>query len=73
MSQSSEELIRGLYAAFGRGEVPAVLAMLDEDIEWHAPANLPHGGDFRGRERSGVSSRASASTGSPSRSTSRLS
>ena len=53
MSQSSEELIRALYAAFGRGEVPAVLAMLDEDIEWHAPVNLPHGGDFRGREAVG--------------------
>jgi ketosteroid isomerase-like protein len=53
MSQSSEDLIRGLYAAFGRGDVPAVLALLDEDIEWPAPANLPHGGDFRGREAFG--------------------
>jgi uncharacterized protein len=53
MSQSSADLIGGLYAAFGRGDVPAILAMLDEDIEWHAPANLPHGGDFRGREAVG--------------------
>jgi ketosteroid isomerase-like protein len=50
MSQPSEDLINGLYAAFGRGDVPAVLAMLDEDIEWHAPENLPHGGDFQGRD-----------------------
>jgi uncharacterized protein len=53
MSQSNADLISGLYAAFGRGDVPAIVAMLDEDIEWHAPANLPHGGDFRGREAVG--------------------
>jgi len=53
MSQSSEERIGGLYAAFGRGDVPAVLSMIDEDIEWHTPENLPHGGDFRGREAVG--------------------
>ena len=46
MSRSSEELVRELYAAFGRGEVPAVLAMLDDDIEWHAPANLPRLNSF---------------------------
>lgn len=23
--------------------------MIDEDIEWHVPENLPHGGEFRGR------------------------
>jgi uncharacterized protein len=50
MSESREDVISGLYAAFGRGDLPAVLAMVDEDIDWHAPENLPHGGDFRGRE-----------------------
>lgn len=53
MSHSSEDLISGLYAAFGRGDVPGVLTQIDEDIAWHAPANLPHGGDFRGREAVG--------------------
>lgn len=53
MSQSREDVISGLYSAFGRGDLPAVLAALDEDIEWHTPANLPHGGDFRGRDAVG--------------------
>src|SRR5437588_4696210 len=53
MSQSNADLIGGLYDAFGRGDVPAILATLDEDIEWHAPANLHHGGDYRGREAVG--------------------
>jgi ketosteroid isomerase-like protein len=53
MSRLSEDVISGLYAAFGRGDLPAVLAMVDQDIDWHTPENLPHGGDFRGREAVG--------------------
>lgn len=53
MSQSNADLVRELYAAFGRGDVPGLLAMLDEGIEWHTPPNLPHGGDFHGREAVG--------------------
>jgi ketosteroid isomerase-like protein len=50
MSQSSEDLVTGFYTAFGRGDVPAILTALDDDIAWHVPETLPHGGDFRGRE-----------------------
>ncbi len=53
MSQSPAEVISDLYAAFGRGDVPAILAMIDEDIDWRAPENLPHGGSFHGREAVG--------------------
>jgi ketosteroid isomerase-like protein len=53
MSQSNADLISGLYAASGRGDVSGILSMLDEDVEWHAPANLPQGGDYRGREAVG--------------------
>ena len=53
MSQSNDDLVRELYAAFGRGDVPALLEMLDEQIEWHTPPNVPQGGDFRGREAVG--------------------
>lgn len=53
MSQSNGDVVRELYAAFGRGDVPALLTMLDEQIEWHSPPNLPHGGDFHGREAVG--------------------
>jgi uncharacterized protein len=39
--------------AFERGDIPAILATIDEDIDWHVPPNLPHGGDFSGREAVG--------------------
>lgn len=53
MSQSHDDVISGLYAAFARGDIPAVLATIDPDIEWHSPESLPHGGDFRGRDAVG--------------------
>ena len=34
MSQSREHVVAGLYAAFGRGDVPAVLSGIDEEIEY---------------------------------------
>ena len=34
MSQGNVELIRSLYEAFGRGDVPAVLASFAPDIRW---------------------------------------
>jgi len=54
MSEPNADVIANLYAAFGRGDVPGVLAMLDENIAWRAPENLPHGGTFSGREEVGV-------------------
>jgi ketosteroid isomerase-like protein len=41
MRQSPIEVIRGLYDAFGRRDIPAPLASLDENIEWRTPENLP--------------------------------
>jgi ketosteroid isomerase-like protein len=34
MSQENLEIIRGLYEAFGRGDIPAVLGALDANVEW---------------------------------------
>ena len=53
MSPSSEDVVRGMYEAFSRGDVGAILNALDEQIDWRAPENLPHGGTFRGREEVG--------------------
>jgi uncharacterized protein len=50
MSQSAADVVQGIYDAFGRGDVPAILAALDENIDWRVPENLPHGGDFRGKD-----------------------
>ena len=38
---SNADTVRGVYDAFGRGDVPAVLAAMDEKIDWQEPASLP--------------------------------
>ena len=40
MPQENVELMRGLYEAFGRGEVETVLQSMDEGIEWHEAENF---------------------------------
>lgn len=50
MSQSPEDVIRGMYEAFARADIQAILNALDERIDWRAPENLPHGGHFVGRD-----------------------
>jgi ketosteroid isomerase-like protein len=50
MSNDNAELLRGTYEAFGRGDIPAVMAVLDENIVWNAPAVLPHAMAVGGRD-----------------------
>jgi ketosteroid isomerase-like protein len=50
MAESSADVVDGLYEAFGRGDIGAILSGVDENIEWRVPENLPHGGSFHGRE-----------------------
>jgi ketosteroid isomerase-like protein len=50
MSPSAAETVSGIYGSFGRGDVPGILGVLDEDIDWRVPDNLPHGGQFNGRD-----------------------
>ena len=49
-SSSNLDLIRGAYEAFGRGDVPAVLGVMDENIEWHEAEGFPYGGTYHGPE-----------------------
>ena len=37
MSQANIEIAKSCYAAFGRGDIPAILAVLANDIEWTTP------------------------------------
>ena len=37
MSAENVALVRGVYESFGRGDIPAVVAALDPDIEWVEP------------------------------------
>lgn len=45
---SNADIIRSGYQAFANQDIPAVLALFDDDIEWYAPDELPDGGTFHG-------------------------
>ena len=50
MTETNADVVRGMYAAFARGEVAAVLAALDPDIEWREAENFIYaaGNPYRG-------------------------
>jgi len=50
MTNDNAQMIRDGYEAFARGDIPAVLEMLGEDIAWHVPGRSPLSGDYRGHE-----------------------
>lgn len=50
VTQSPADVVRGLYEALGKGDVPGVLARLAPDVIVDEPSRLPYGGVHRGRE-----------------------
>lgn len=40
-AQDNAALVRGGYEAFGKGDVPAVVAALADDVVWHIPVAAP--------------------------------
>ncbi|HWE63538.1 MAG TPA: nuclear transport factor 2 family protein [Chloroflexota bacterium] len=50
------QLLQEAYAAFGRGDIPAVLEQLTDDVEWiiPGPAELPPAGTQRGKQAVGA-------------------
>src|SRR5207247_415339 len=50
MATVNEQVIRGAYDAFARGDIPGVLATLHPDIDWHVTDALPQGGDAHGHD-----------------------
>ena len=50
MSQANVELVQGVYEVFGRGDVDAVFAAMEPEIEWDECEGMPYGGVYRGRE-----------------------
>lgn len=50
MSQQNIGLVQSGYAAFGRGDIPAFLTLLDASVEWKTPgpSDLPTAGTRRG-------------------------
>jgi ketosteroid isomerase-like protein len=45
---TNTEIIATGYQAFAAQDIPTVLAMLDPDIEWYIPDELPDGGTYHG-------------------------
>jgi ketosteroid isomerase-like protein len=43
-------VVEALYRSLAQGDVAALLAGLDERIEWVVPPGLHYGGTYRGRE-----------------------
>jgi ketosteroid isomerase-like protein len=50
MGEQNVEFVKGVYAAFARGDVPAVLAAFSDDIEWFEAEGMPYGGLYRSGE-----------------------
>lgn len=45
---SNLKSVQGVYDAFARGDVPAVLGFLDPDVEWTEAEGFPYGGTYVG-------------------------
>ena len=50
MEEQSVEVVRGVYEAFGKGDVPGVLGAMTADIEWYEADGMPYGGVYHGGE-----------------------
>ena len=50
MSAENVSLVKGIYHAFGTGDVPAVIAAMSPGIEWNEAENFPYsdGNPYRG-------------------------
>jgi ketosteroid isomerase-like protein len=50
-TQENLQVVKDGYAAFSRGDIPGLLALMAEDVEWQIPgAGLPLAGTYRGRD-----------------------
>ena len=49
-TEENKRVVQSIFEAFGRGDVPGVLAHLSEDVTWKAPgpSSVPYFGDRRG-------------------------
>ena len=42
------QVVRDLYAAFGRGDLAAACALVAEDVVWHLPGTPHYSGTYKG-------------------------
>lgn len=48
MANQNLDGVRGVYAAFAKGDIPAVLGFLSSDIEWTEAEGFPYAGTYKG-------------------------
>jgi ketosteroid isomerase-like protein len=50
--QVNVDVVQQAYAAFGRGDIPALLSLLTDDVEWslYGPSVIPWAGTRHGHE-----------------------
>ena len=53
VEQDNVKIVQDAYAAFGRGDIPAVVKAFADQVEWHIPgaANVPVAGTIHGRQK----------------------
>ena len=44
------DVIQGAYDAFAKGDVPAVIDTMDDEVTWDVASVLPQGGSFQGKD-----------------------
>lgn len=52
MSKKPIEVTQKVFECFGAGDVPGIVALLDDDvcIEFYGPSTIPYAGRYQGRE-----------------------
>jgi uncharacterized protein len=50
--QRNLEIVRGVYEAFGRGDLPAIINLMADDVDWYdpGPSAVTHAGHYHGRK-----------------------
>jgi len=50
--QENLRVVQNLFECFGRGDVPGILRLLDDDVDWHikGPSEVPFFGPRRGHD-----------------------
>jgi len=54
-TQDNLKTVQGIYTAFGQGNIPGILNVLADDVEFHQPpgGEPPFTGTYRGRDGAG--------------------
>lgn len=54
LTQDNTQVVLDLYTAFGRGDVPSILGLLTDDVDWHfvgQPEDIPFAGPRHGHQQ----------------------